>query len=281
MPTRKLIIASPAKNGLSSFYFKSFLDLIGHGVPGYQAEVVVEDGNNALNLSRNIIVDDLIHGSFDDEDKMLMLDTDHKWDLNHLNRMLSHDFSKYPIISGTYCKKAAGRPVWLGLTKKGAQPLENGLIECEFLPTGFLCTSVGVLRAIAKDNPERDFYYDDHGKTKVMTELFPIGVRGPRTAEARLNRVKKLLLDHKNTPKEELFRFFYEVKDACYDQQEPGRCVGEDYCFSYLACKAGFTLWIDTQLVTPHVGQCDFPILADKLASPAPIPMNASDTQQW
>lgn len=154
------------------------------------------------------------------------------------------------------------------------KPLENGLIECEFLPTGFLCTSVGTLRAMARDNPEREFYYEEKGKSLTMTELFPIGVRGPRTAEARLNRIKKLLWEVRDATMENVWK-------ACFDEQEPGRCVGEDYNFSYLATKSKFTLWIDTTMIVPHIGPCEFPITEDMVASDVPIPQNASDTQQW
>jgi hypothetical protein len=142
---------------------------------------------------------------------------------------------------------------------------------------------VGMMRKMAKDNPEREFYYDDKGKSVLMTELFPIGVKGPRTAEARLNRIKAILEEYEQlnseftTDRQALLKIILATRD----KQEPGRCVGEDYCFSYLATKSGFTLWIDTTMIVPHVGPCEFPITGDMVGCDVPIPQNASDTQQW
>jgi hypothetical protein len=200
-----------------------------------------------------------VKGSFD---RMLMLDTDHPCTLEHVTRILSHDHEQYPIISGLYCMKRPGRPFFLGIKAKGAKPDANHLLLADFLPTGFLSVSVSALRKIAETHPEREFYVQDdvlvpgpRTTQQTMFEWFPIGVKGPRTAEARLKRVRAIL---KSPPA--AIDTLVAIEDALFDPQPPGNLLGEDYYFSRLATESGIPMYLDTGCLVPHLGVIPYPL---------------------
>jgi hypothetical protein len=260
---RRCLIASPGRNGLGLHYVTLFEALIRKGVPGWSFEYLVEGANSALNVARNLLAQAAVKGNFD---RALFLDCDHPATLEHVTRILSHDHEQYPIVSGLYCMKRPGRPFFLGIKAKGAKPDSNHLLRADFLPAGFLSVSVSALRKIAETHPEREFYVQDDVLTpsprqtqQTMFEWFPIGVRGPRTAEARLKRVKEAIRDH--TTGTTNVRAFYEaVVAAAYLEHKPGNLLGEDYAFCRLATESGIPMYLDTACLVPHLGQIPYPL---------------------
>lgn len=282
--TRRLLIASPAKGGIPTFYFQAFLDVARVGVPGYSVDFVAADANHILSIDRSLLAADAIKGEYDDEDKVLMIDTDMRWGPAHVARVVSHDV---PVVSGIYCKKRPGPPMWLGLQKKGALARVDGLMQADFLPTGFLAMKIGALRKIARDNPEREFVYsDDQNKSHIATEIFPVGVVGPRTAITRLRRVRDALAvairdGVDRVPPAELLEATRKAVVAMTDEQPVGRLLSEDYYFSFLAQKSGIDQWLDTKLVIPHQGTANFPIGQESVATPTGLMSENDNTSVW
>jgi hypothetical protein len=261
---RRCLIASPGKNALGLHYITLFEALIRKGVPGWSFEYLVEGANSALNVARNLLAQAAVKGGFD---RMLMLDTDHPATLEHVTRILSHDHEQYPIVSGLYSMKRPGRPFFLGIKAKGAMPDANHLLRADFLPTGFLSVSVSALRKIAETHPEREFYVQDDVLTpgprttqQTMCEWFPIGVKGPRTAEARLKRVKAILKPGLIIPQGTEMEVLMQVVNAISDAQPPGNLLGEDYGMSRLATESGIPMYLDTGCLVPHLGAIPYPI---------------------
>lgn len=263
--TRRLLIASPGKNALGLHYITLFEKLIRYGVPGWKIDYLVEGANSALTVARNLLAHAAIKGGFD---RVLFLDTDHPATLEHITRILSHDHEEVEIVSGLYCMKKPGRPFFLGIKAKGAKPDSRGLLRAEFLPTGFLSVSVASLKKMCSAHPEREFYVQDDVLTpgpretkETMFELFPIGVRGPRTAEAKLRKVLAVFDRAKAAGslynRETLLEIYSE---AAKPTQPPGNLLGEDYAFSRLATEAGIPLWLDVGCCVPHLGQIPYPI---------------------
>lgn len=291
---KKLLIASPCKGNVPQHYMILFQKLVQGGLPGWDVEFLLEGAQNALNISRNI----LAHEAMKRADRMLMLDTDHPIDIIHLARILSHEV---PIVSGLYAIKKPGDPFFLGIRAKGAQPDANGLLEAHFLPTGFLSVSVEALRQIAAYHPEREFYVQQEGSKpaailptpqatkETMFEFFPIGVNGPRTASARLRKIRKIAepIIKKGGlgffPKHQVQEKLAAIINALTEEQAPGYLTGEDYFFSLLAYQAGVKQYLDVKCTIPHRGAIDFPIVdASVIATKCdPIPEHEGSLEEW
>jgi hypothetical protein len=256
---RRCLIASPGKNALGLHYITLFEALIRQGVPGWSFEYLVEGANSALNVARNLLAQAAVKGNFD---RVLFLDCDHPATLEHVARILSHKHEQYPIVSGLYAMKRPGRPFFLGIKAKGAKPDANHLLRADFLPTGFLSVSVSALRKIAETHPEREFYVQDDVLTpgprttqQTMFEWFPIGVKGPRTAEARLRRVRHVVETFVDAATAML-----AIESILTAEEPPGNLLGEDYGMSRLATEAGIPMYLDTGCLVPHLGVIPYPL---------------------
>lgn len=260
---KRCLIASPGRHNLGLHYITLFESLIRQGVPGWSFEYLVEGANSALNVARNLLAQAAVKGNFD---RVLFLDTDHPATLEHVTRILSHDHEQYPIVSGLYAMKRPGKPFFLGIKAKGAKPDAHHLLRADFLPTGFLSVSVSALRKIAETHPEREFYVQDdvlvpgpRQTRQTMFEWFPIGVKGPRTAEARLKRVREII--RRDTAVGVSNHDTLLAICAAVDRPHPpGNLLGEDYYFARLATEAGIPMYMDTGCLVPHLGQIPFPL---------------------
>jgi hypothetical protein len=284
---RRCLIASPGKSNLGLHYITLFEALIRKGVPGWTFEYLVEGANSALNVARNLLAHDAIKKGFD---RMLMLDTDHPATLEHVTRILSHDHEEVPIVSGLYCMKRPGRPFFLGIKAKGAKPDSRGLLRADFLPTGFLSVSVAALRKIAETHPEREFYVQDDVLTpaprptrETMFEFFPIGVKGPRTAEARLRKIKAILRPGRAIPMEKMGETLMGVINIMSAAQPPGNLLGEDYYFGRLATESGIPMYLDVNCLVPHIGGISYPLTDPSLIATGcdEIPEADAAMQEW
>lgn len=279
--TRRCLIASPGKSNLGLHYITLFEALLRQGVPGWTFDYLVEGANSALNVARNLLAHHAVKHGFD---RVIFLDTDHPATLEHVTRILSHDHEQYPIVSGLYCVKRPGRPFFLGIKAKGAKPDGRGLLRADFLPTGFLSVSVSALRKIAETHPEREFYVQDDVLTpgprptrETMFEWFPIGVKGPRTAEARLKRVKEIVERYDEGRRsgewhESAQEVVRVIRDALLNQHPPGNLLGEDYFACRLATESGIPMYLDTGCLVPHLGSIPYP-----LTDPSLIAMDACE----
>lgn len=276
---RRVVICTSAKGGLPFWWFDAYAKLLALNHPDYTFELSVEAGNSSINISRNIMADHAMHANYD---IMVQIDTDMKWDAAGLIQLIGHN---KPIVCAPYTKKQSGPIRWLVVRSKGAVPdAETGLCAMDFFGTGMFAVQVSALRDICAAFPERRFTYEDedaHGGivSRTMTELFPIGLVGPNTPEGRLARIRMAYEAGRASSREEnAHRGLAEAVGRVLHEVHPGesRLLGEDYFFSHLARKAGFTLWCDTRLLIRHIGNAAYPIVeASQLNAPALIDTSA------
>lgn len=261
---RRVLLATPVKGGLSVDYQRSLLPVVMRRVPDVEFEARFYSGG-AVNFARNDAEADAVAGNFDD---VIMIDDDVAYTPDHIDRILSHDLD---VVFGVYCKRKPGKPFWLFKPLPDTKPDANNLLECSAGATGFMRIRVSALKTMRAKYPEREFaaQEDSNGPVKVMFELFPMGVVGPRTAEARLAEVKAIL---SKFPRVENRRAMIpaglldDLRDAADGQRGVGSIRGEDYFFCRLARQAGFKVYADLGLgVIGHLGITRFPVGPDQV----------------
>jgi hypothetical protein len=277
---KRVLIACPAKGGVSGHWFEQHDALQKLNHPDYAFEFVIETGHGGINFARNIIADEAIRR---DVWKVVQIDADMRWLAADVVRLVS---VPEPIVYAPYVAKKSGPVHWLVIATPGAKVDDRGLLQCDFVGTGAVSIEVAALRAMVAFYPERRFVYenDDSGIKKTMTELFPMGLVGPNTPEGRLARIEKILEREDETVcvlEDEIRNFLYnkiEDIESVVREVHPGECrlLGEDHHFSRLARKAGFKLWTDMNAVIGHVGDAIYPIGPEQLSSAACIPSSES-----
>lgn len=269
---KRVLIACPAKGGTTSYWFSAYDQVMRLNHHEYDFEFVFDDGNNAINVARNIIAQYALEKGYW---KVVQVDRDQFWSPEILIRLVSHPEQ---IVAAPYCKKRPGPVKWLMVAKPGAVMREDGMLECDFMGTGMLSTEVSALKQMVDFFPERRFVYEDEdGIEKEMTELFPIGLVGPNTPSGRLARIKEVLAS--DGAPEAAMAVVRNIVDTVHPAK--ARLLGEDYGFSALARKAGLQLWCDTKNVVGHVGDIVFPIGPDKLSVAAGIPTHNLNLDAW
>jgi len=290
--TKRLLIATPARGGLPLYYFELFEEVMTKGIPGWDIEFKQEGSNHSLPIARNILASVALKHGYD---RILFLDADHPITHWHVARILSHDHVAIPVVSALYCMKRAGKPFFLGIRRKGAEVREDRLLEADFLPTGMLSISTDALRTVAAAHPDREFYVqteelftpDRRPTQHTAFEFFPVGVNGPRTASARLNRIKKLIAEFKDarslSPAWEVWLFVARLEAALNEPHSPGYANGEDYYFSLLCQKAGVSMFLDVGLMIPHEGKITFPITDPNVVATSfdRIPEHQEAFREW
>lgn len=270
---KRVLIATPAKGGIPWYWEEVKDQVLRMDHPEFEIDFCSEAGNSAINLTRNMLAD---HARREKYWKLIMLDNDHMWTIEHLFRLLAH---KEPIVGGSYCRKQAGAPTWLAVHTPEIKMREDGLLQCDFIGTGVLAVEVAVFDKMAEMLPEREFEYEDENhKKSTMVEFFPIGLVGPNTAAGKLGRIRKLMTSTKAYSTDVLA----DVQ-AIFDDKSRGnaRLLGEDYHFCHLARKCGFKLYVDTQCIVPHVGPICHPVTPDKVAVPTQIPSHELNMEDW
>ena len=282
MSKKRVLVTTPAKNGVPHYWIAAYDDIMRTPHPDYEFAFAVEDGNNAINLYRNIICDYALRENFW---KIVMLDADMFWTRDLLLRLISHN---EPVVGCIYCKKKTGNVQWLAVRTPGVEAArEDGLLQCDFIGTGALAIEIDALRTMNNFFPERQFIYEDEdGKQKTMHELFPIGIVGPNTPEGRLARIAKLINDADYvddiTRPATATALLGSIRSILTNQStEKGRLLGEDYGFTHLARKAGFKVWADTKCIIGHVGSIVYPVGNDKLSVQAGIPTHSLSLNAW
>lgn len=277
MTKKRILVTTSAKNGVPAYWVQAFDQSVRETHPDYEFSFAVEDGNNAINLYRNIITQYAIENNFD---KICMIDSDMLWKYKeHLLRIVSHS---EPFVFGLYCKKKAGDVKWLAIHSPGClETRPDGLLQSDFVGTGMFCAEIPALKTVCEKFPDREFVYEDEkGEKKTMFELFPIGLAGPNSPEGRIARILEIVNDVSRIGD----------KGECYDdivkilyQRHPqkARLLGEDYHACLLFRKAGFKLYVDTKCVVGHVGNIVYPVEPDRVSKSAGIPGHDLNLDQW
>lgn len=264
---RKILIATPIKGGISARYQGGFLEILRKKDPELELDYCFHEGTS-INFARNECCHYAIKiGAreivFIDEDMGFYHD-------EHWVRILSH--VDVDIVAGLYCKKFGGDPTWLLNLKDGYEiDPKTGLCEVEEIACGFMKVRVDtVLTKMVAGFPELEYYVkfkgeNDPGDRNTCHEFFPMGVLGPRSHGARLERVKmelrRFVADQtKMNPVDVLAN----IEEACFDEQKPGNLFGEDYYFCRQARACGIKIHADFGMApVPHIGRIPFPITPD------------------
>lgn len=258
--TRKILIATPIKLGLTSSYMAGFVPTIQTAFPGVKLEHCVLEGN-CVNFARNEIAH---YARKIGAREIVFIDDDMGWTREHFARIISH--VDYDVIGGLYCKRRPGAPFWLVNLKVGCEiDPATGIGEVEDVATGFMKIRVDtVLAKIAEKFPELEYQNQPvDGKPVTAFEFFPMGIVGPRTPKARLDKIKAVLAGYR-TKEWDYDTAINNIISAVEEPHEAGVLRGEDYFFCHLARDCGFKIYADFGgEIIPHVGKVAFPITPD------------------
>jgi hypothetical protein len=255
---RKILIGTPVRLGLRAKYMAGLLPVMARAFPGVHLEHCIIE-SSTVNFARNEIAHYALELGADD---LLFIDDDMGFTVDHFARIISHDVD---IVGGIYCKRQPGRPFWLMNIMDGEEIDEaTGLCRVNDIATGFMKIRTSVFRTMMKKFPEREYYNKpESGKPQTAFEFFPMGIVGPRTAEAKLERIKLCIANSKTYCPDpaELIRHMENLID---EPATPGDLRGEDYYFCHMARKCGLKIYADFGMsIIPHVGNIPFPILPD------------------
>ena len=261
----KLLIGTPLRFGASGEFLGALLGLLRSALPQHEIEFTAV-GGGCVNMARNDLAYMAVSGGFD---ALLQIDEDLHWGVRHVERIVGLEVD---VVSGLYCKRKPGTPEWLFIPKPGAEP-KDGMIECSGLPTGFLFTTTRVLKDIAADNPQLAFDYKEDSQVRLdgtRTEWFPMGVVGRNTDAAKLHQISALIGNSTDQQARSndlgLANDFMDSVQliVCDVANGNNRWLGEDYGFSRLARKSGFSLWQDLGgEIIRHGPAPGFPITED------------------
>lgn len=134
------------------------------------------------------------------------------------------------IVCGVYSRKVEGVMWEVVPTEPDGQPDENGLIQVDAAGAGFMLISTEIF--------------------KYMGATFPELLHKLPTGEQRCN-------------------FFYQGVVANGDWPD-GRFLGEDHGFCYFVRRMGYSIWADTTILLPHIGNAVYPLGFFKRVTPTP-----------
>ena len=151
---------------------------------------------------------------------LFFLDADLAFNAKDLRRLLDHDKD---IICGFYAKKKPGPAQWV-CNAKTDTPNEQGLVELWEGPTGCMLIRRQVFERIIQTHPESEYIPDQApADSRKQHAVFWSGVVfDPRTQRRRW--------------------------------------MSEDWMFSLVCRKIGYTIFADPTVILKHEGACFFPI---------------------
>ena len=273
----KIAVVSPAKNGLPWYFLEPMMRLSRLDHPKFEFHFSVEAGNNAINISRNILANNVME-SPENFHKLVQIDSDALWTVEQLVQLVDHEED---IVAAPYCRKSGGPVSWLIVKSPGAETREDGLLQCDFMGTHFFSVSLACLRKMRETLPEILFEYDDKDgllDKKVMAELFPIGLVGPNSTLGKIQRIKAVL--RQGLPASECVGQIGTILTQVHPQKS--RLLGEDYHFTFMARKCGFKCWADTKAgPVGHVGDICYPVDPKATSTPSPFPAHDLNLDQW
>lgn len=145
---RKVLLATTAYDSPDASYTFSIARsreaLTRAGVPN--AYLLVQ-GNCHVDDARNQVVQSFLDG---DCTELVFLDADVSWEPEHLVKLCSHDVD---IVGGVYPyrRESGAEEMPVRMLPGKFEPDENGLLEVDGLPTGFLRIKLHVLSRMARD----------------------------------------------------------------------------------------------------------------------------------
>ena len=164
---RKVLIGTPAYDGRVDVWFAN--SLVNTVRMSYEKETVIVPiymaYDSLVQRARNDIVRLAIEEDFDD---LIFIDSDVEWNPEWVFKLLEY---KEDVVGGVYPKKTDEPQFPVHALKDGMKLEENGLIEVDGLPTGFLKISRDALKKVWDASSE----YQNEGRTCRM--VFDIQVQ--------------------------------------------------------------------------------------------------------
>lgn len=271
---KRITICSPCKGGIPWYFLRPLITVLTTPHEKFTFNFLVEAGNNAIGISRNILADAVINDP-QNPHAVVMIDSDAFWTPEQLYQICSH---QEEFVAGPYVRKHSGPVSWLIIRTPGTEIRADGMMELDYAGTHFHYFKTSALKAMRDFYPERMFTYDDvdgEFKNKKMCELFPIGLVGANSPEGRIARINAIL-DEVNQGACSDINFLLRTEEILTTiHPSETRMLGEDYSFSRLARKAGFKIWCDRNLnPVGHVGDVVYPIGPNQNSVATPFPFS-------
>jgi hypothetical protein len=253
---------------VSSEYCKLMTEILVNPPPGHVMGHVFLEGTIVTCARDQIAAEMLRH----DWDRVLFWDDDMKPTLSQFHKLLSHEEE---FVCGGYCKRNIHTKFHIHPLPE-AEILPNDLWQMFKAAIGFSVISRSVFERIMAKWPERHYLNVEPGHDPVkLYEFFPWELVGPNTPRGKITRLKEFFAEHKDKPGNHT-ELLHEAERIVLDDDFSGNALcGEDYAFCHMARESGTKIWLDSQLIVPHVGLCAYPIPHEEL-----IKMTAEEWRQ-
>lgn len=257
-PTR-VLIGTPLKGEVTPAYAKTLVEMMSGELPGVEFGHLFMSGTCVFG-ARDRLAYEAEKGGFN---KLIFWDADLKPTPADFVRLLSHDEE---FVCGAYGKREAQTHWHFFPFTEQEEILPSGLWRMNQAAIGFSVIDLAVFQRIRARYPEQTYKNKEQGADLIqLYQYFPWQIVGPNTPREKLARLKILLdgkLQHAFNATE-MLRQIMEVVDG--EDFSTNLMQGEDYGFCRLARETGTRIWLDSKLVIPHSGLCDFPIAHDDL----------------
>jgi len=164
---RKVLIGTPAYDGrVDVWYSNSLINTIKLSIEKKVDIVPVYMSYDSLvQRARNDLVRLALEGNFDD---LIFIDSDVEWQPEWVFKLLDYDTD---VVGGIYPKKTDNIQFPLKALNDVLKVEDNGLVEVEGLPTGFLRISRNALQK-TWDNSEE--YFNEGRKSRMVFNIMTI-----------------------------------------------------------------------------------------------------------
>lgn len=169
----RLLIATQSPDGKVCAPFLVSLIASLPAIEGWRVDFVLEAGNCHVDDARNAVVRQFLRTDATD---LLFIDSDVGWTVEGIVRLLSHDVD---LVAGVYPKKQADPSFPVRPLPGPIRAEDNGLVEVEGAPTGFMRIRRSVLERMVEAHKDRQFIGSDGGEpyTILFERTFEDGHR--------------------------------------------------------------------------------------------------------
>lgn len=255
----RVLIVTPLKGDISRHYSKTLIELLNGQIEGFTLGHVFMTGNCVMGARD--------WGAYKLEtegwDKLVFWDADLNPTPADFVRLLAHPES---FVCAPYCKREVETNWHFFPVTPETEIQPSGLWQMNQAAIGFSVIDKSVFARIKAAHPELTYTNQEQGVGKTqLQQYFPWQVVGPNSNLGKITALKKFLNGKMDRPFNgtELLIEISQIMDA--DDYKENLMQGEDYGFCRLARECGVEIWLDTKLVVPHLGECEFPIAHEDL----------------
>lgn len=259
---KKILLASPIRGGVSSHYVSCLMAAILANWQGRYSIKWAATSGTSVALARDELADVFKRQNFD---RLVFWDVDLVPEvptvfLSMLERLLSHDVD---IVAAQYVGHKFPGAFHGAVADDGAVPRADGLLPMAQIPLGFSAITKEAFAKIEAAHPYLRYQFrqtEDKATRPNMFEFFPTGIDGPCSGQGKVNRIRDVLKNygkHAANFSEYLEQIHVIVND---DRYESNILLGEDYFFCKLARDAGIPLYIDNNVIVPHLSHIRLPV---------------------